>query len=525
MICDARDLPSEIDADNCVLVVGSGPVGLTIARRLSELGLGVWVIEAGREQPDDVDRDSLEAEFGRQVLRGVALGRTRQLGGGLNLWGGQLARFHATEFDSQDPTDLGWPFDASQISGALEMATRLLGQTAWPQAPPSSIAELSDSLARFGLEPIVTTWLRTPKWTRSVWSGLAEKASPRIVLGLAVDGIRLDQDRRRVCGVTARSADGAKRIIHASTVVVAGGTIESVRLLLQPGAAGHPQPWHSLPWLGRGFCEHLDAPVATIAIKRTQAINELFDPSLARGVKQTWKLFGQFRLDDGAIVSGAMMLGLPGHVRNALSELRTLVRSLTPRAIRGQTPRLLQAALASAREVGPLAWRYLRHRRIGTALRGRAVIRASIEQLVRRDNRIALAATRDRLGIHRVRIDWRTGIEEGQTFLALAKRTAGWIEAVGAGLATIDPELLRDPDAFARKADDGLHHAGGARIGESPSSGVVSADLLVHGTIGLYVCSACVFPRPGFANPTLMAAALAVRLANHLATKVCRPGR
>jgi choline dehydrogenase-like flavoprotein len=243
----------------------------------------------------------------------------------------------------------------------------------------------------------------------------------------------------------------------------------------------------------------------------------MFDPSFAGGVKQTWKLFGQVPLGEGRQVSGVLMLGLPGNVRNALSELHLLVRGLTPRATTGLAPRIFRAAFASAREIGPLAWRYLRHRRLWTELRGVAVVRASIEQPERWENRIILGATRDKLGIPRVRIDWRTGTEEGKTFLTLANRASAWLEAVGAGRATIDSKLMSDPALFARSADDGLHHSGGTRMGLSPNVGVVDTDLQVHGTVGLFVCGASVFPRTGFANPTLTAAALGVRLADHLA--------
>ena len=299
--------------------------------------------------------------------------------------------------------------------------------------------------------------------------------------------------------------------------MIAAGTVESIRILLQPDEAELPQPWHDLPWLGRGFCEHLDAPVATLTIQNSKPVADMFDPSFAGGVKQTWKLFGQVPLEDGRKVSGVLMLGLPGNVRNALSELRMLIRGLTPRATTGLVPRIFRSAIASAREIGPLAWRYLLHRRLWTEFRGVAVIRASIEQPERWENRIVLSSTRDKLGIPRVRIDWRTGTEEGHTFLDLANRASAWLEAVGAGCATIDPKLMQDPASFARTADDGLHHSGGTRMGLSPAVSVVDTDLRVHGTAGLYVCGASVFPRTGFANPTLTAAALGVRLAEHLA--------
>jgi choline dehydrogenase-like flavoprotein len=42
----------------------------------------------------------------------------------------------------------------------------------------------------------------------------------------------------------------------------------------------------------------------------------------------------------------------------------------------------------------------------------------------------------------------------------------------------------------------------------------------VHGVEGLYVTGSSVFPTPGHANPTLMVVALAVRLSDHLKSRL-----
>jgi choline dehydrogenase-like flavoprotein len=50
------------------------------------------------------------------------------------------------------------------------------------------------------------------------------------------------------------------------------------------------------------------------------------------------------------------------------------------------------------------------------------------------------------------------------------------------------------------------------------ADGVVDPDCKVHGTSNLFVASAAVFPVSGQANPTLPVVALALRLADRLAT-------
>jgi choline dehydrogenase-like flavoprotein len=62
------------------------------------------------------------------------------------------------------------------------------------------------------------------------------------------------------------------------------------------------------------------------------------------------------------------------------------------------------------------------------------------------------------------------------------------------------------------------HHLGGTRMSADPRTGVVDVDAKVHGVAGLYVAGSSVFPAGGSVNPTLTIVALALRLADHVAT-------
>jgi choline dehydrogenase-like flavoprotein len=82
------------------------------------------------------------------------------------------------------------------------------------------------------------------------------------------------------------------------------------------------------------------------------------------------------------------------------------------------------------------------------------------------------------------------------------------------GLADVelDERVLRRDPAFMASFDDANHHMGMARMSVDASSGVVDADLRVHGSRNLYVAGAAVYPSTGFPNPTFTAMALGLRL-------------
>jgi glucose dehydrogenase len=71
----------------------------------------------------------------------------------------------------------------------------------------------------------------------------------------------------------------------------------------------------------------------------------------------------------------------------------------------------------------------------------------------------------------------------------------------------------------------GSHPMGGCVMGTSPADGVCDTSLRVFGVTNLFVASSAVFPQLGSANPTLTIAAMALRLAAQLGGKTASATR
>ncbi len=86
------------------------------------------------------------------------------------------------------------------------------------------------------------------------------------------------------------------------------------------------------------------------------------------------------------------------------------------------------------------------------------------------------------------------------------------------GLGRLEPHswLAEDAANGTRALRDCFHHIGSTRMSRSPRDGVVDTGCRVHGVANLYVGGASVFPTSGWANPTLTAMALSLRLADEL---------
>jgi choline dehydrogenase-like flavoprotein len=72
---------------------------------------------------------------------------------------------------------------------------------------------------------------------------------------------------------------------------------------------------------------------------------------------------------------------------------------------------------------------------------------------------------------------------------------------------------------YRERLTGGMHHMGTTRMSDTEQCGVVDPDCRVYGSENLYVAGSSVFPRVGYANPTLTIVALAERLARHLASE------
>jgi choline dehydrogenase-like flavoprotein len=143
-----------------------------------------------------------------------------------------------------------------------------------------------------------------------------------------------------------------------------------------------------------------------------------------------------------------------------------------------------------------------------------------LEQAPNPDSRIRLSADRDHLGVRRVELDWRlTPLDRFSMVRAL--------EILGAELGRADLGRLQitlpadDADGWPEALRGGWHHIGTTRMSDDPAQGVVDRDCRVHGVANLFVAGSSVFPTSGSGTPTLALVALALRLADHVAARVC----
>ena len=134
------------------------------------------------------------------------------------------------------------------------------------------------------------------------------------------------------------------------------------------------------------------------------------------------------------------------------------------------------------------------------------------------DNNVELSNTeKDHLGQPRARVAMRFDLAAVEKVLKLLNA-----ELVRAGIGRFQFRSGKPSFVYKRGVpfvNGGGHLMGTTRMGEDPSRSVTDAAGRVHGFSNLYVAGSSLFPASSAANPTLTIVALALRLAEHLATQ------
>ena len=185
------------------------------------------------------------------------------------------------------------------------------------------------------------------------------------------------------------------------------------------------------------------------------------------------------------------------------------VRARNVRAIASSSMQALGALPSLAH------WGYHRvMRRRAVYPRARIELVVNCEQPPLAQNRVALAAETDALGIPRSEISWQPGEAAETTARAYARSLRDAFARSGLGAIALQPWV--EDDAKTALLNDAFHPMGTTRMAASPRNGVVDTDCRIFGVDNLWIAGTACFPTGGHSNPTFTAIALALRLADSL---------
>lgn len=527
MIQDSDDLPagSVIEADLCI--IGAGPVGLALAREFIGMpSLRVVVLESGAlgVKPKQQRLNDGVENVGLNHLGNTSAGRARAFGGTGRLWAGQCLPLDDIDFEARPWVPYsGWPLSATMLAPYVARAE------AFFHVEGSVYDERN--YARFNLPP--PSWspdaLRASftVYTPRIDTGVAKlgefrrATSIRVLLNAVVTDIETNSTATAVSGLRLLSSTGQVSQVRTRTVVLCAGGLENARLLLLSNAVQPSGLGNGRNLVGRFFQEHPNGITATLTSTDPTSA-DLQDRFRLLYGKGRLRYFPKFALSE-ATQRREQVLNCNAHLvfdypeTSAQPVLREVVNAMRQRRL----PAIpLSRAMGLASAVGEVssavARRYLR----GLSPRGKPTavrLHCYLEQAPNPDSRVLLSpSARDVVNLPAMRVDWRMTELERRTLQVMTDTVSAEFARLGLGRMEATPWLHDLGADWQAHLSDCNHHIGTTRMAATPEMGVVGTDCGVYGVDGLYVGGSSVFPTSGYANPTLVMVALAIRLADEL---------
>jgi len=494
---------SVFDRDFDACVIGSGPAGITLARRLAARGLDVALMEGGDLEWSDESQDVYAGESVGLAYPYLDTERLRVFGGTSGHWNGLCRAFEAADMAPRPQNPLsGWPITRADLDPyAAEVAEILDLGPNFGDVPPATPAPPEDGFRQ--------VWFLRSAPTRFAEKYRDELAqSERIALGIHANlvDLRLDDGLTRVTGAVFRgyAAGDPGFTVRARSYCLCTGGLENPRLLLNftsqiPAGIGNQNDL-----VGRYFCEHPTIDVGEVILGEIPEVEIRYFTPTEAFIAENGVLSIVLHLNYRRRRTRPFAKELGRSVQCALPFGERLAEAVTGDALRCDMGGLEDYVASRDPEKNP--W---------------AQLAINSEQALNPESRVTLAEARDAFGLRRLRLNWQTLEIDDRTIQDATLAFAAHLAERNVGRVRLYDSVLADQPIPAAAADGqqvaGSHHMCTTRMSDDPRTGVVDRNCRVHGIANLYVGGASVFATGGFQNPTYTIVQLALRLADHLA--------
>lgn len=517
-----------LEAD--IVIVGSGPAGMTVALQFLDTNTRVILLEGGGLEYTDESQALYEGAIGALPYFSMRDSRLRYLGGSSNHWSGRCLPLDREDFERKSYVRYsGWPIARSDLDPYLVAAGTILelgrptydfAKIGYPEAlvPPVDPAKLVLKIKRHS---------PPTRFNERYLKPLEASQNVHVVYNANATNLRLSADLSHVEAVTVRNYGDAAMEVSGRFVVVALGGIENSRFLLNCRDQMTSGIGNANDLVGRFWMEHPRVEAASIIGGRGVEQLKLFtvQEESYDGDVELWNIFAtspELQQQQGVLPCSFVVsqrppgLASPGYA--ALGEIWEHLREQELSQIDVHVASLfgdLGGAIAGVSE------------KLGVVERdtnGSFVVIASCEQEANPESRIRLTDAKDRFGHNRASLDWRLTDFDLRTIRVATLTLAEELARLDIGRMKLRGWLADEQTpTWPSGLQGGYHHLGGTRMSESAKLGVVDRDCKVHGMENLYIAGSSVFPTGGIANPTLTIVQLALRLSDHLKSRVASP--
>lgn len=479
----------QLDCD--FLIIGGGTIGLPVAVWLSEkTNKDVICLEAGYETHDNYNFFGSPKIIGNNYM-GAKLGRRFCLGGTSTVWGGALSPFLQS-----DTTLYNWEVTSKDLEKYIPDVEKIF------KLPSSDWNE--DLLENQFGEYILRA---------AIWPSFANRNTYKLLKNRLIrcQNLRLLKNTP----VISIDAKNSKHIVYVNNVdfekisckkiIVCAGAIESTRIALRLS---------NNYFIGKGFSDHLSAPVGKILSKNLDSLNKEFSFKFSKNNSMK-----NFRFEMSNHSNNRELL--PPHnfhvsfiskisENNTFNHLRSIFRHLQ----RGEVPQIrdLSGLIKNSKWFIRLAfWRFF-HKCLLRPEDSIPEIHLVIQQEISDANRIELDhAALDEFGNSVPKIYWKLNSKDKENINnAIYSFYDFWQKNLSDKYGSLE---LYDKDTIIKNFMEcgGIYHpTSSLKFGKDDKS-PLDENLYLKNIRNIQFLSTAILPTGGGVNPTMMALLFAAR--------------
>ena len=468
MIYDLNKIKKDHSFDSYdLIIIGSGPAGISLATKFLGTNLKVLVAEGGSEKQTKISSDIYKGEVIGDKYYDLDVTRVRSFGGSSNIWSGWCRNLDSHDFLAKKGFEVTkWPIKKSDLDPYLFEACEIL-----------QIDNKFESIfldRNYGIKRINFNFSPPVNFGIKYKDAFKDK---NLDLLLNANFMDFSKIGNKISSAKFLSYDNNKFVISSRVFVLATGGIENSRLLLSINKNHKFLFFDQNMPIGKYWMEHPhytigEALVPTAWKNRFLTISESMQSKL------------------GILNCGIRFQGLSGEgIKDKIKQ----ISCLAPRT-------------------GDFLFKLARKELICET-----IIRAAWEQEPVADNRIELSSNqKDRFGIPRPILYYKKNKNDLKTIRKTIEQIALYGLNKSFGRLKINDFIFGKTNYPDDDEIGGNHHMGGTRMSDNMKNGVVDKNLKIHDKENLYIAGSSVFPSGGHANPTLTIVQLSLRLADHL---------
>lgn len=456
-----------------VIVIGSGPAGISLALQLEKLRIPCLVIETGDKNFTEKASNRLLGEVVGNFPSDLSVLRLSQFGGTTGHWGGTCRTLDSYDYDK-------WPIKKSDLEKYLNETCNIL------DIKNSFREKLIDNNFK-----IIEFQQSNVRFYEKYYDHIAKSNFISLLLNTTLYNLKIEN--KNVNEFYLKTYQGDILSLKSKFLILACGGIENSRILLWC-KENNKNFFENLP-IGNYWMEH---PYKILAngFGDFVKIKNIFSNNFYNF--ENFMNFGEFTVSiaptksfitKNKILNSGLFLTLHERSNNSYKNILKNLVCIDPN-ISNKILRLF-----------------------GKNLLCGITISSSWEQEPEYLNRITLSEKKDNLGIPLSKLNYKISEKTLKTGITMFENMGSYFVKNNIG-RLVAYEYLYNAEMFL--SDAGYHHIGGTIMGEDVKNSVVNKDLKVHGINNLYICGSSVFPTGGHANPTLTIIQLSLRLGTHL---------